>query len=174
MNRYTDRQVKHALAQEQLLKRLKQGEKFATLCQELGLQHSRDYMPELQRRYRAGGATWEALIDHRHGHHCKVTPERRQWLRERKREDLRLTQQELAALYTAEFGQALSQARVSNILRAEGVAIPGGIQYHPPEERALPVEQAGAFFPSGRRRRNGRAADRDPGDRGPASDLSGA
>ena len=84
MERYTPRQVKRAQAQEQLLKRLDQGEDFDALCEELGLSHSRDYMSELRRRYREGGSTWEALIDHRHGHASKGTPERRAWLREQK------------------------------------------------------------------------------------------
>ena len=45
MERYTARQVKRALAQEQLLRRLDQGEDFETLCQELGLSLSRNYRP---------------------------------------------------------------------------------------------------------------------------------
>jgi len=37
MDRYTSRQVDRALAQEQLLKRLEQGEDFEMLCEELEL-----------------------------------------------------------------------------------------------------------------------------------------
>jgi hypothetical protein len=43
MERYAPQQVKRALAQEQLLKRLEQGEDFEMLCEELGLSHSRAY-----------------------------------------------------------------------------------------------------------------------------------
>ena len=68
MERYTARQVKRALAQEQLLQRLNQGEDFNDLCQELGLSLSRRSLPHLRRRYRQGDSSWEALIDHRHGH----------------------------------------------------------------------------------------------------------
>lgn len=76
MERYTARQVKRALAQEQLLQRLDQGEGFEALCQELGLSLSRNYLPQLRSRYHQGdsslrqaqGTAWEALIDHRHGH----------------------------------------------------------------------------------------------------------
>jgi hypothetical protein len=52
MERYTVRQVNRALAQEQLLRRLDRGEPFDRLCQELGLSLSRDYLPQLRRRYR--------------------------------------------------------------------------------------------------------------------------
>ena len=171
MERYTARQVKRALAQEQLLQRLDQGEGFENLCQELGLFLSRNYLPQLRRRYRQGGSSWEALIDHRHGHSYKVTPERRAWLREQKRENLALTQQELAALFGSEFQESISQSRVSDILRKEGVAIPGGQHYRSQEERALPVERAGVFFPSGRRPPDGRAEHGDPGDPGGESHL---
>ena len=149
MEHYTARQVKRAQAQEQLLKRLNQGEDFAAICQELGLHLCKDYLSALRRRYRQGGSCWEGLVDHRHGHPSKARPGHRAWLRERKREDLALTQQKLADLYTTEFEQTISQSHVSNVLRAEGVAIPGGQRYHPQAqgERVLPVERAGVFFP---------------------------
>jgi hypothetical protein len=179
MERYTARQVKRALAQEQLLQRLDRGEDFEDLCQELGLSLSRNYLPQLRRRYRRGGSSlrqaqdtaWEALIDHRHGHSYKVTLERRGWLWEQKRENPALTQQELAALFEDEFKEPISQSRVSDILREEGVAIPGGQRYHSQEGRALPVERAGVFFPPGRRSPDGRAEHGDPGDSGGESCL---
>ena len=171
MERYTARQVKRAVAQEQLLQRLGRGEDFETLCQELGLSLSRNYLPQLRRRYRQGGSSWEALIDHRHGHSYKVTPERRAWLREQKRESPALTQQELAALFKYEFQGSISQSRVSDVLREEGVAIPGGQHYRSQEERALPVERAGGFFPSSRGPPDGRAEHGDPGDPGGESHL---
>ena len=174
MEHYTIRQVKRALAQEQLLQRLDQGEDWAALCQELGLALSRDYCPQLRRRYRQGGSSWEALIDHRHGHLYKATPERRAWLREWKRESLALTQQELATLYEAEFQESISQSQVSNVLRVAGVAIPGGQHYHPPQERAWPLERAGVFFPPGRRPPDGGAEHGHPGDPGAESGLPGA
>jgi transposase len=171
MERYTPRQVKRALAQEQLLKRLDQREDFDALCEELGLSHSRDYMPELRRRYRERGSTWEALIDHRHGHASKGTPERRAWLREQKRENPALTQDELAERFEDEFGVSISQGQVSNILREEGVAVPGGQRYYAQEKQSLPVERAGVFFPSERAGRDGRAGESDPGDPGAESHL---
>jgi len=173
MERYTARQVKRVLAQEQLLQRLDQGGDFEALCQELGLSLSRNYLPQLRRRYRQGGSSWEVLIDHRHGHSYKVTHERRVWLREQKRENPALTQQELVDLFEDEFQVSISQSRVSDILREEGVAIPGGQRYRSPEERALPVERAGVFFPSGRRPTDGRAEHGDPGDPGGENRLPG-
>ena len=174
MERYTARQVKRALAQEQLLQRLDRGEDFEALCQELGLSLSRNYLPQLRRRYRQGGSSWEALIDHRHGHSYKVTPERRAWLREQKQESPTLTQQELVALFKYEFQESVSQSRVSDILREEGVAIPGGQHYRSQEKHALPVERAGVFFPPGRRPPDGRAEHGNPGDPGGESHLPGA
>ena len=171
MERYTARQVKRALAQEQLFHRLDQGEDFEDLCQELGLSLSQNYLPQLRRRYRQGGSSWEVLVDHRHGHSYKATPERRAWLREQKRENLPLTQQELAALFETEFQESISQSRVSDILREEGVAIPGGQHYRSQEKHALPVERAGVFFPPGRRPPDGRAEHGDPGDSGEESRL---
>jgi hypothetical protein len=146
MERYTPSQINRALAQEQLLLRLDQGEDFEGLCQELGLSLSRNYLPQLRRRYQQGGSTWEALIDHRHGHASKVPPERRAWLRQQKREDPALTQQELADRFAAEFHEPLSQRQVSNVLRAEGVALPGGQHFRSPKEGTFPVERAGVFF----------------------------
>jgi len=187
MEHYTARQVKRALAQEQLLQRLDRGEDFETLCQELDLSLSRNYLPQLRRRYRQGGSSlrqalrqaqegpqdtaWEALIDHRHGHSYKATPDRRAWLREQKRESLAFTQQELAALFETEFQESISQSRVSDILREERVAIPGGQRYRSQEERVLPVERAGVFFPPGRRPPDGLAEHSDPGDLGGESHL---
>ena len=174
MERYTARQVERAMAQEQLLQRLDRGEDFEDLCQELGLSLSRRSLPYLRRRYRQGGSCWEALIDHRRGHAYKATPERRAWLRQQKRENLALTQEELADLFENEFKESVSQSRVSDILREEGVAIPGGQRYHPQEERTLPVEQAGVFFPSGRRSPDGCAEHGNPGDPGGESRLPGS
>lgn len=174
MQRYTPQQIHRALGQEQLLKRVEQGEDFDDLCQELGLSLSRNYLPELRCRYRQGGSSWEALIDHRHGHPYKVTLERRAWLREQKLNNSALTQQELVVLFGEAFQESISQSHISNILRAEGVAIPGGQRYHPQEEQPLPLERAGVFFPPSRGPANGRAEGGDPGDSGEESRLPGA
>jgi len=174
MERYTARQVQRAQAQEQLLRRLDQGEDFDALCQELGLQHSCHYLPELRRRYRAGSSTWEALIDHRHGHVSKMTAERRVWVKRLKQEQPGLTQTDLAGRFAAEFAVAISQSHVSNMLRAEGVALPGGQRYRAREKPSQPVERAGAFFPSGGGAADGAPADGPAGDPGPAGDLHGA
>ena len=173
MERYTARQVNRALAQEQLLKRLDQEEDFEALCRELGLSHSWNYLPELRRRYRQGGCTWEALIDHRHGHSYKVTPERRAWLRQQKQENPSLTQEDLVARFHEEFQVTISQSQVSNVLRAEGVAMPGGQHYRPAGEQALPVERAGVFFPSSGGAPDGGVEHGDAGGAGAEKGLSG-
>jgi transposase len=146
MERYTARQVNRALAQEQLLQRLERGEDFVALCQELGLSLSRNYLPTLRRRYRQGGSSWEALVDHRHGHASKVTPERRAWLCQRKREDPTLTQAELAGLFQTEFQESLTASQVGYLLRAEGIAGLGGPPHHGAREPTGYTECAGVFF----------------------------
>jgi hypothetical protein len=174
MEGYTAKQVQRAQAQEQLLRRLERGEDFATVCQELDLRHSQDYLPELRRRYQAGGSTWAALIDHRHGHAYKMTPARRAWVKQLKQEQLALTQHEIVARFRAEFQVSISQGQVSNVLRAEGVAIPGGQRYTAQPAPSQPMERAGSFFPSGRGGPDGAAGHGDPGSPGTASDLPGS
>jgi transposase len=174
MEQYTVRQINRALAQERLLQRLDQGEEFEALCQELGLSLKPGSLPYLRRRYRQGGSTWEALIDQRCGHAYKATSERRAWLRQQKQADLALTQEELAQRFEEEFGVVLSQSHVSNLLRAEGVALPGGQRYRRPGEHVLPVERAGVFFPSGSRSPDGGSEHRNPSGVGTEQGLPGA
>jgi hypothetical protein len=173
MERYTVRQVNRALAQEQFLQRLDHGEDFEALCQKLGLCLKPRSLPFLRRRYRQGGSTWEALLDHRHGHSYKITPERRAWLRTQKQENPALTQAELVQRFEEEFRISISQSQISNVLRAEGVAIPGGQRYHPPGEQSLPIERAGVFFPSGGGAPDGGTENRDAGGVAAANDLPG-
>jgi transposase len=146
MERYTARQVNRALAQEQLLQRLERGEDFGALCQELELSLSRDYLPTLRHRYREGGASWEAWVDHRQGHASKGTPERQAWLCQRKRADPTLTQAELAGLFQTEFQESISPSQVGNLLRAEGMAFPGGQHDRAAREPAGDTARAGVFF----------------------------
>jgi hypothetical protein len=174
MERYTVRQINRALAQEQLLQRLGRGEEFEALCQELGLSLKPGSLPYLRRRYRQGGSTWQALVDHRHGHSYKVTPERRAWLRRQKQNNPALTQEKLVQRFEDEFQVAISQSQISNILRAEGVAIPGGQRYRAQGDQALPVERAGVFFPSGGRTPDEGAEHRDPGGVGAEEGLPGS
>lgn len=173
MERYTGNQVKRALTQEQLLKRLDQGEDFQTLLQELRLSLSHNYLSELRHRYRQRGSSWEALIDHRQGHAYKATLECRDWLRERKRENLTLTQQALTGLYATEFQTTISQTCISKVLREEGVAIPGGKHLRSQGQPALPVERAGVFFPPSRRPPDGPPEHGHPGDPGTEGHLPG-
>ena len=174
MERYTLRQIHRALAQEQLLQRTDKEKDFDALCQELGLSLKCSSLPYLRRRYRQGGSTWEALLDKRRGHSYKMTPERRTWLRQQKQENPVLTQQQLVERFKDEFQVTISQSQISNILRAEGVATPGGQRYRPAAEQSLPVERAGVFFPSGSRAPDGGAEHRDPSRVGAEEDLSGS
>jgi hypothetical protein len=79
----------------------------------------------------------------------------------------------LVDMFEAEFEVSISQSRVSDILREEGVATPGGRHYPPQEEETLPVERAGVFFPSERGGAYGRAGKGHAGDSGAEGELSG-
>jgi transposase len=173
MKRFTVSQVDRALGQEQLLRRVEGGELFEDVCREIGLSLCRGYLPRLRQRYRQGGSSWVALVDHRCGHASKVMPERRAWLCQQKRERPALTQEQLAQRFQEQFGVVLSQSQVSNILRAEGAAFPGGQRRHQ-EKAALPVERAGVFFPPGRRTADGGVEHRDAGRPPSEGGLSGA
>jgi len=173
MERFTARQVNRALAQERLLQGLDRGEDFETLCQQLALALKPSSLSFLRRRYRQGGSTWEALLDHRHGHSSKMTPERRGWLRTQKQENPALTQVELVPRFEEEFHVSISQSHISNVLRAEGVAIPGGQRYHLSGTQFLPVERTGVFFPSGSGAADGGTEDRDTDRAAAANDLPG-
>ena len=76
-------------------------------------------------------------------------------------------------MFEAEFEVTISQSRVSDILREEGVATPRGQHSPPQEEAVLPVERAGVFFPSERGGADGRAGNGDVGDSEAERELSG-
>jgi transposase len=177
MERYTVRQVNRALAQEQLLQRFGQGkvssEEFEELCQELGLSLKLGSLPYLRRRYRQGGSNWQALVDHRHGHSYKVMSKHRTWLQQQKQDNPALTQEELVQRFEEEFQVTISQSHISNILRAEGVALPGGQRYRAQGEQALPVERAGVFFPSSGSTSDEGTEYRHPGGAGAEKELPG-
>ena len=57
----------------QLLQRVEQGAALAEVCVEIGIEVTPARLVVLQAKYAAGGRTWEALMDGRHGHAQKVS-----------------------------------------------------------------------------------------------------
>ena len=94
-------------------------------------------------------------------------------MRKQKQDNPALTEEDLVQRFEDEFQVSISQSHVSNILRAEGVAVPGGQRYRAQGDQALPVERAGVFFPSGGSFADGGAKHRDPGGTGAEDGLPG-
>lgn len=110
----------------------------------------------LQRKYEAGGRTWQALLDGRFGHDIKANSALKEWLYERKRQDPPMRANQLVEEIKERFGVELRAGHVNYLLRKEGLTAPMGRpekqaasgtanQAKEPEENSQ--ENAGIFFP---------------------------
>ena len=161
---------------EQLLLRLASGESLDELNEELGFGLDRRELARQQAKYEAGGHTWEALIDGRHGHPHKAHSALREWLYARKKEDEGLRAPQLAAEVEEKFGVKLDAGHINYLLRKRGLSAPPGRPSERPRANeeattaaAAPSESndnAGIFFPRSSEGRNG-------GDRGGRGDCAG-
>ncbi len=102
----------------QLLQRVEEGEGPAEVCAEIGLEVTPERLVALQRKYEAGGRSWEALIDGRYGHVQKVTADMKEWLYERKRQDKTLTGPELVKAIRDAGGNKYRAAKILGIPRS--------------------------------------------------------
>ena len=162
---------------EQLLLRLASGESLDELNEELGFGLDRRELGRQQAKYEAGGHTWEALIDGRHGHPHKAHSALREWLYARKKEDESLRAPQLAAEVEEKFGVKLDAGHINYLLRKRGLsASPGRPSKKPrPDEDATTApaapsesnDNAGIFFPRS-------SEDRDGGGRGGRRDRAGS
>jgi len=118
----------------------------------------------LQAKYRAGGETWEALLDGRFGHPHTAHAELREWLYERKEQDETLRASKLAIEIEKKFGVALSDGHINYLLRKRRLTAPPGRPYKDPpaeqEEEQPPttsesLDNAGTFFPGSSQGRDG-------------------
>ncbi len=141
----------------QLLRRVEEGETLAEVGTEIGVEIRPDHLVALQMKYEAGGRSWEALIDGRHGHEQKVTADMKEWLYERKRQDKRLTGPELVKAIRDKFGIELSLGHINYLLRQVELSRQTGRPPKPMAEKETEtveiseqvVDNAGIFFPGG-------------------------
>ena len=165
--------IEKAQRLEQLLHRVEQGQSLAAVETELGLEMSPERLKAWQAKYETGGRTWEALIDGRYGHQQTVTPEMKEWLYERKRQDKKLTGPELVQKLAERFQVKISVGHVNHLLRQVGLSRPTG---RPPKSGAKKAEEAaetagpvvdnaGIFFPGSGQSRDGggRSGERECG-----------
>ena len=159
--RYT-REEREALARrrEEWILRTEQGEPPERVRRELKLKLTIGALERLRQRYQLGGRTWQALLERRHGVATKGTPAVKAFLAKAKARDPRLTGAELCVQVWERFEIEISLGHLEALLREAGLSNPPG---RPRNASAAPraptadVEHAGAFFPSGRPHRVGRA-----------------
>ncbi len=141
----------------QLLQQVEQGEALAEVCAEIGVEVTPEGLVALQMKYEAGGRSWEALIDGRHGHEQKVTADMKEWLYERKRQDKTLTGPELVKAIRDKFEVELSLGHINYLLRQVELSRQTGRPPKPVAEKGTEtveiseqvVDNAGIFFPGG-------------------------
>jgi len=145
---------------EQLLQRVTAGEPLNQVNDALGFNLDQDQLARLQAKYKAGGCTWKALIDGRHGHPRKAHSALREWLYTRKKGDEEVRAPRLVVEIKEKFGVELSDGHINYLLRKRGLSTPPGRPYkrRPSEEEATAasaapsesVDNAGTFFPRSR------------------------
>lgn len=148
--------IEKAKRMEKLLQRIDKGETLQQVCADLGVSVNEKRLAALQAKYKAGGQSWQALLDGRFGREQKAHSALREWLYERKRQDKTLRSPELVKEVKAQFGVKLSEGHINHLLRKRSLTAPPGRQYKPvateSEPEALPtsdesLENAGTFFP---------------------------
>jgi transposase len=155
---------------EQLLIRIEQGEPIQRVCTELEVQADADHLSTLQVKYEAGGGSFEALLDGRYGHPQKAHSALRQWLYQRKHQDITLTAPQLVDEVKQQFGVDLSPGHINYLLRKVELTRPPG---RPRCQRATEADpdvsqaasssfdNAGLFFPRSRQARDGDSPNRN-------------
>ncbi len=170
MNQYPPAVIEKAKKQEKLLqaraagKTLAQARVIASIAKMTVKEANR-----LQRKYKAGGSTWKALLDGRFGHDIKANSAIKEWLYERRRQDTTVRANQLGREIKEKFSIEFSDDHINYLLRKEGLTAPVGRpkkkktaepeekEENSPEESS---ENAGVFFPGSSERSNGhRSAD---------------
>ena len=160
--------IEKAQKMEKLLQRVGAGEPLDQVCAELDVDINEKRLAALQTKYKAGGETWEALLDGRFGHSHTAHSALREWLYERKEQDETLRAPKLAKEIEKKFGVVLSPGHINYLLRKRALtAPPGRPDKHPPadqeEEQSLtatePLDNAGTFFPGSSQGRDGGSSD---------------
>jgi transposase len=144
---------------EQFLQRIAEGEPLEAANEAFGFSLDQRQLARAQAKYEAGGRTWQALIDGRHGHAREAHSALREWLYERKEEDEDLRAPHLVEEIEARFGVTLSSGHINYLLRKRGLSAPPGRPCNrggaesvadtpPPSPES--VADAGIFFPGSR------------------------
>ena len=154
--RYT-REEREDLAhrKEQWILRTEQGEDPDRVRRELKLKLKTSSLPWLRQRYQAGGRQWSVLLERRHGIATKGTAEVKAFLKKAKDQHPQATGTELRVQVWERFELDISLSRLNELLHAEGMSnAPGRPQKVSTPEMSSAAERevdnAGAFFPSGR------------------------
>ena len=159
--------IEKAKLHAELVERVESGGTREQVCEDLGIQVDEDRLAVLRTKYKAGGQTWQALLDGRHGHSQKVHSEIREWLYERKKQKEELRSPALAKEIENKFGIKISEGHVNYLLRKQGLAAPPGRPYKgkgvEEGEESVPettknLENGGVFFPGSSKGRNGSKA----------------
>ena len=156
--------IEKAQKMEKLLQRVDAGDPLDQVCAELDVEMDEKRLGALQAKYKAGGETWEALLDGRFGHPRTAHTELREWLYERKEQDERLRAPKLAKEIEKKFGVVLSAGHINYLLRKRALTARPGHPYKDPsaeqEEEQPPtttesLDNAGTFFPGSSQGRDG-------------------
>lgn len=161
---YPQAVIEKARKMEKLLERVRAGEAREQVCAELQVNIDEKRLAALQAKYKAGGESWEALLDGRFGHPHTAHSGLRAWLYERKKQDESLRAPKLAEEIEKQFGVVLSAGHINYLLRKRALTAPPGRPYkHPPDEwekegpaaATESLDNAGIFFPGSSQRRDG-------------------
>jgi hypothetical protein len=160
--------IQKAQKMETLLQRVDAGESLDQVCAELNVDIEEKQLVALQAKYKAGGETWEALLDGRFGHSHKVHSAMLAWLYERKEQDKTLRAPALAEKVKNKFGVVISPGHINYLLRKRALTAPPGRPHKDPpaeqEEEQPPastesLDNAGTFFPGSSQGRDGSSPD---------------
>lgn len=166
---YPEAVIEKAKRLEQLLQRVAAGEGLGAVGAEMGISLTKKQLKALQKKYRAGGQCWQALLDGRYGHPIKANSAIRAWLYERRRQEAEVRSPQLAQEVAAKFGVELTPEHINYLLRQRGLTAPVGRPFKKKEVRAAgtepappaasSLENAGLFFPGSSQRSAGGKAD---------------
>ncbi len=150
-----------ARRKEQWILRVEHGEDPARVRRELKLPLKTSSLPSLKHRYQRGGRKRQALLGRRHGVATKGTAAVKAFLSQAKARHPQLTGAELCAQVWERFEIEISLSRLNELLHEAGLSNPPGrpaqtAAADTPTPTAREVENAGAFFPSGRAHRTRR------------------
>ncbi len=151
-----------ARRKEQWILRVEHGEEPERVRRELKLSLKTSSLHWLKHRYQRGGRKWQALVGRRHGVATKGTAAVKAFLAKAKARNPQLTGAELCVQVWERFELEISLSRLNEVLHEAGLSnAPGrpakASTADTPAAAARDVDQAGAFFPSGRAHGTGRA-----------------